>query len=62
MGTPYDYNSIMHYGPKAFVKTWKVLFAKSIEPLKKGVKIGQRKRLSALDIKEANLYYECPEK
>lgn len=61
METPYDYYSIMHYGPNAFKKSFR-WFSSSIKPLKKGVKIGQRKRLSALDIKEMNLYYGCPQK
>ena len=56
MGTPYDYGSIMHYGKGSFSKSW---FGRTITPKKSGVSIGQRKKLSPIDIKEANLYYNC---
>ncbi|KAM7432498.1 hypothetical protein ABFA07_017084 [Porites harrisoni] len=56
LGVPYDYGSIMHYGKRAFAKwPWQT----TIRPKKKGVSIGQRKRLSPLDVKQMNLYYNC---
>ena len=57
MGTPYDYGSIMHYGKGSFSKSW---FGRTITTKKSGASIGQRKKLSPIDIKEANLYYKCP--
>jgi len=59
MGTKYDYDSIMHYGKKAFLKN-KVFFWKTTINVKGSHKIGQRERVSELDAKEMNLYYECP--
>ena len=59
LGVPYDYGSIMHYGKRDFAKwPWQV----TIRPKKSGVKIGNRWRLSPLDVKQMNLYYKCNKK
>ncbi|XP_028402334.1 zinc metalloproteinase nas-15-like [Dendronephthya gigantea] len=56
LGVEYDYGSIMHYGQRDFAKwPWQT----TIRPKKAGVSIGQRKRLSVLDAKQANLLYSC---
>lgn len=49
----YDYDSIMHYGAKAFSKNGK----DTIYPLERGKTIGQRTRLSLGDIKALNQLY-----
>lgn len=55
LNTTYDYESIMHYGPTAF----SVNNETTIEPLQLNIKIGQRYYLSAIDIQEIQLYYNC---
>lgn len=58
LGTPYDYNSIMHYGKKSFGKG--ILFkSTTIETLDKSKQnvIGQRRGLSKVDIQQLNLMY-----
>jgi hypothetical protein len=56
LGVEYDYGSIMHYGKRDFAKwPWQT----TIRPKKAGVSIGQRKGLSVLDVKQANLLYRC---
>ncbi|XP_020601916.1 zinc metalloproteinase nas-14-like [Orbicella faveolata] len=58
LGVPYDYGSIMHYGKRDFAKwPWQ-----STIKSKNGASIGQRKHLSALDVKQMNLFYECNKK
>ncbi|CAH1786092.1 unnamed protein product [Owenia fusiformis] len=52
---PFDYDSIMMYGPTFFSKNGKP----TIEPLKKGVKIGQRDSLSKTDVAEIKKMYGC---
>lgn len=49
----YDYDSIMHYGAKAFSKNGK----ETIIPLQAGTVIGQRKGLSKKDITAINTMY-----
>ncbi len=49
----YDYDSLMHYGPYAFSKNG----GKTIEVLKDGVEIGQRRQLSEKDIAAINAMY-----
>lgn len=55
LGLPYDYASIMHYGPNAFSRgTGPTIVAKQ-----HGVHFGQRERLSDMDVKGLNLLYQC---
>lgn len=56
LGQPYDYGSIMHYSAYAFAIDRRKM---TIEPLKSGVTIGQRVRLSDTDVKEIQLLYDC---
>lgn len=53
---PYDYNSVMHYGSFFFSQErgLRTLLAKM-----KGVRIGQREKLSALDAQRGRLLYQC---
>lgn len=53
-GTPYDYQSIMHYDAYAFSDN----NLPTIQPLRQ-VSIGQRERLSPIDIEEVRKYYQC---
>ncbi|XP_050716597.1 zinc metalloproteinase nas-15-like [Eriocheir sinensis] len=55
LGLPYDYASIMHYGPNAFSRGT----GPTIVPRQSGVYIGQRKQLSDMDVKGLNLLYQC---
>ncbi|XP_025092025.1 blastula protease 10-like [Pomacea canaliculata] len=57
---PYDYESIMHYGPKAFSVTGGETI-RTRDPTYQSV-IGNRNGLSFLDIKLANLMYGCSRK
>lgn len=50
----YDYNSIMHYGPKDFSKNGK----DTIVPLQSGVEIGHKTALSSTDIEVTNRIYK----
>lgn len=56
-GTPYDYQSIMHYGPTAFSKNG----ARTITPRNSAYSdlIGQRTSLSDGDISRINNKYKC---
>ncbi|RMX55837.1 hypothetical protein pdam_00009546 [Pocillopora damicornis] len=53
--TPYDYGSVMHYRSKAFSKNGKP----TIIVKKHGVTIGQRRRLSPIDARQADLMYKA---
>ncbi|KAJ8340227.1 hypothetical protein SKAU_G00348600 [Synaphobranchus kaupii] len=56
LGTPYDYNSIMHYGRYAFSKNGKP----TIVPIpNRYVAIGKAKKLSRIDIIRINRLYGC---
>ncbi|XP_075315903.1 low choriolytic enzyme, partial [Odontesthes bonariensis] len=55
LNLPYDFGSIMHYGPAYF----SIDGSKTLEPKESGVEIGQRTRLSPLDIKKLNKLYKC---
>lgn len=61
LGMAYDYDSIMHYARNTFSKG---TYLDTILPIevkgKKRPEIGQRLRLSAGDISQANLLYKCP--
>ena len=57
--TTYDYESIMHYGETAFAKTnGSGIKLPAIQPLTTGVKIGQRSKLSSLDISGVKKMYQ----
>jgi hypothetical protein len=56
-GTPYDYNSIMHYGSRAASKNGgRTIITKDAKFLNA---IGQRSELSVGDIKRINVRYNC---
>eukprot|EP00794_Sanderia_malayensis_P020323 gene20323-22322_t len=56
LGSPYDYNSIMHYGSRDFNKwPWQT----TIKPKKSGVSIGQRSYVSDQDALQIKKFYEC---
>uniref|UniRef100_A0A1L8DQK6 Metalloendopeptidase n=1 Tax=Nyssomyia neivai TaxID=330878 RepID=A0A1L8DQK6_9DIPT len=53
----YDYGSVMHYGSKGF----SINGEDTIVPLlQEGVVIGQREKISELDIRRLNKMYNCP--
>jgi hypothetical protein len=56
-GTPYDYISVMHYGPKAFSKNGKETITAKQAAYKD--RIGQRKGLSVGDAQRINNMYDC---
>ena len=53
--TPYDYGSVMHYSKNGFSAN----NLSTIEPLQQNVSIGQRENMSAIDIQEVRLFYNC---
>jgi hypothetical protein len=56
MNEPYDYSSIMHYGPYAFSSNGK----KTIIARKPGAgKMGQRIQFSEIDLRKINKLYQC---
>lgn len=55
LNTSYDYASVMHYETDAFSANG----LPTIEPLTPGIPIGQRVNLSATDILEVRLLYNC---
>ncbi|XP_063698168.1 zinc metalloproteinase nas-4-like [Culicoides brevitarsis] len=55
-GVPYDYNSVMHYGPLDF----SINGLQTIVPRDPNANIGQRTGLSRRDIEKINRMYECP--
>ena len=55
LGTAYDYGSLMHYSADSFSNNGKP----SITPKQANAVIGQREKLSAIDIAEVRQYYEC---
>lgn len=59
MGYAYDYESIMHYGSKFFTKNKKHTLRIRKPGRDVGVRIGQRKRLSYLDIAQIRAMYNC---
>ncbi|CAF1495364.1 unnamed protein product [Adineta steineri] len=55
LGTPYDYQSLLHYGTDYFTSNGKPTLVPK-DPL---AVIGQRNNLSSIDIQEVRLYYQC---
>lgn len=56
MNEPYDYSSIMHYGPYAFSSNGK----RTILARKPGAgKMGQRVQFSEIDLRKINKLYQC---
>ena len=59
LGAMYDFQSLMHYGSRAFSKNGK----RTIKALKQsGVEFGQRKGFSETDIQQLNALYDCKSK
>ncbi|OQV13617.1 putative Zinc metalloproteinase nas-13 [Hypsibius exemplaris] len=54
--TPYDYDSILHYGPTAFAVNASI---PTIVPRIPGTVIGQRKHMSLMDIQRVNALFRC---
>lgn len=57
---PYNYNSIMHYGPMAFSSNGLATITVNSPPAPAGTTIGQRSRLDEGDISAINTIYPCP--
>uniref|UniRef100_A0AAF5D0F4 Metalloendopeptidase n=1 Tax=Strongyloides stercoralis TaxID=6248 RepID=A0AAF5D0F4_STRER len=56
LNEPYDYNSIMHYGPYAFSANGK----RTISPYHaNSERMGQRIEFSSIDLRKINKLYEC---
>jgi len=55
LGTPYDYQSLMHYGTDYFTSKGQP----TLVPKDPTAVIGQRNNLSRIDIQEVRLYYQC---
>ncbi|XP_031632219.1 zinc metalloproteinase nas-13-like isoform X2 [Contarinia nasturtii] len=51
----YDYDSVMHYSPKAFSKNGNI----TIEPIYESMRLGQRDGLSEKDIQKINSMYKA---
>ena len=58
LGTPYDFESMMHYGAYAFSKNRRETIT-TIDRSKQRL-IGQRNGFSKIDIQQINLLYSCP--
>ncbi|XP_057317770.1 zinc metalloproteinase nas-6-like [Hydractinia symbiolongicarpus] len=56
-GSPYDYDSIMHYEWNAFSKI--PLVQRTIRSKQKGKSFGQRSHISVQDAWQINKYYDC---
>lgn len=52
----YDYNSVMHYGPFFFARE---RGEQTLRTKMKGARIGQREKLSLLDVQKGLLLYQC---
>jgi len=60
LGTPYDFSSIMHYSPYIFAVDPSKPTITPKPNLAHGQHLGQRVRLSTLDVKRVQLLYSCP--
>jgi len=58
-GQPYDYYSIMHYGPRTFSKNGKETIRPIASARAKGVTLGLRNQFSNIDVNELNLIAQC---
>ena len=58
LGIPYDYCSVMHYGPYSYVKSMSKMTYVTKNPAYQ-LSIGHAKHLSFNDIKLVNLMYKC---
>uniref|UniRef100_A0A1L8DQE2 Metalloendopeptidase n=1 Tax=Nyssomyia neivai TaxID=330878 RepID=A0A1L8DQE2_9DIPT len=54
---PYDYDSVMHYGPTAF----SINGRDTIVATREGAVFGQRLSMSIMDIQRLNRMYNCPD-
>uniref|UniRef100_A0A914X8T1 Metalloendopeptidase n=1 Tax=Plectus sambesii TaxID=2011161 RepID=A0A914X8T1_9BILA len=59
LGQPYDYYSIMHYGPRTFSKNGQDTIRPVASARAQGITLGNRNVFSAIDIKELNLIAQC---
>jgi len=59
MGYAYDFNSIMHYGPRFYSKNGKLTIKVRKAGRRIGATIGQRRGLSSIDIAQVNAMYNC---
>ena len=59
LGVDYDYDSVMHYGAKAFSKNGRSTISVKKGKAMSGSEIGQRYSLSEKDKKQARLLYNC---
>ncbi|XP_066932871.1 hatching enzyme 1.2-like [Clytia hemisphaerica] len=55
-GTPYDFDSIMHYGPYAFARSRGLITIKTLDPQYQN-RIGNRGGFSTIDKRQINLMY-----
>lgn len=60
LGTPYDYSSIMHYSAYIFALDPSKPTVTPKPNLAHGQQLGQRLRLSTLDVKRIQTLYHCP--
>ena len=58
LGSPYDFNSIMHYPPVAFSTNRKATII-PVTPLEQWETMGQRAKLSEADVEQLRLLYQC---
>lgn len=58
LGQPYDFQSIMHYSNKEFSKNGADTIQAIADP---GMPLGNVNSLSAVDVMQLNLLYNCPE-
>jgi len=59
LGSPYDFNSIMHYPTVSFATDGRTPTIVPLEPLAKWETMGQRAQLSEHDVDQLRLLYQC---